>query len=151
MTRVVSVLMIGIFLGAMLSASPLTAGPAQAAGCVQLYRIYFDSPGSDTGSRSSLNAEWVQLKNRCSSAKSLTGWRIKDRAGHVYRFGTYTLKAGGYVKVHTGRGTNTSTDRYWGSGWYIWNNDGDRAILKNAAGTTVDTCTYSGAGSAVYC
>lgn len=131
--------------------SPLASAPAQAAGCVQLSKVYFDSPGSDTGSRSSLNAEWFQLKNRCTSAKSLTGWRVIDAAGHVYRFGSYSLRAGGLVKVHTGSGTNTAANRYWGSGWYIWNNTGDKAILKNAASTTVDTCTFSGAGDVASC
>lgn len=132
-------------------ASPQAAGQADAAGCVQIYRIYFDSPGDDTGSNTSRNAEWIQLKNRCANAKSLSGWKIKDTSGHVYSFGTYRLGAGNTVKVHTGSGTNTASHRYWGSQYYIWNNEGDKATLKNAAGTIVDTCRYSGAGSSVYC
>jgi hypothetical protein len=132
-------------------ASPVGARPAAAAGCVQIYRVYFDSPGSDYGSNTSLNAEWIQLKNRCATAKSVTGWKIRDIVGHTYRFGTYTLRAGTTVKVHTGRGTNTATNRYWGSSWYIWNNTGDKAWLRNAAGTTVDTCAFSGAGDSAYC
>jgi hypothetical protein len=131
--------------------SPLAAGHAQAAGCVQIYRIYFDSPGSDSGSNASRNAEWIQLKNKCATAKTITGWKIADASGHVYRFGTFTLKAGRYVKVHTGTGTNTSTDRYWGSRYYIWNNNGDTAKLRSSTSVLLDSCKYTGAGSAVYC
>jgi hypothetical protein len=28
------------------------------------------------------------------------------------------------VKIHTGKGANSQTDRYWGRGWYVWNNTG---------------------------
>jgi Lamin Tail Domain len=122
-----------------------------AAGGIRIDRISFDSPGSDTGSNSSLNAEWVKLKNTGSSGKRLTGWKIRDGAGHVYRFGTFTLRAGRSVTVHTGSGSNTGWHRYWNSDWYIWNNDGDRATLKNKRGKTVDTCSHSGAGSKVSC
>ena len=69
----------------------------------------------------------------------------------MYKFGTLKLSPGATVKLHTGRGTNTGAHRYWASRYYIWNNDGDKAILKNAAGTTVDTCRFGGAGSSVYC
>jgi hypothetical protein len=64
----------------------------------------------------------------------------------VYTFGTYKLGAGKTVKIHTGKGSNTARDRYWRSDEYIWNNDGDRAKLKNKAGSVIDTCSYSGAG-----
>jgi hypothetical protein len=142
---------IALLAGIAGAVTPASAPVASAAPCVVIYRVYFDSPGSDTGSNTSLNAEWIKLHNRCSTNKSLTSWRIKDKAGHRYVFGTYTLKAGAYVAVHTGKGTNTATNRYWGQGWYIWNNTGDTAYLVNSAGTRVDTCTFTGAGSAAYC
>jgi len=72
----------------------------------------------------------------------MTGWTLRDRANHVYRFGTFKLGAGKSVVIHTGRGTNTAANLYWRSGWYIWNNDVDRAVLKNRAGTTVSTRTW---------
>ena len=39
----------------------------------------------------------------------------------------------------------------WHQDWYVWNNDGDRARLRKPNGTTVDSCSYSGAGSSVGC
>jgi len=79
-------------------------------------------------------------------------WTVRDAASHIYTFGTYTLRAYHYVKVHTGKGTNSSTDRYWGLSGYVWNNGSDTAYLKNAAGTLKDTCSYNNSSaSAVYC
>jgi hypothetical protein len=79
------------------------------------------------------------------------GWTVRDTSGHVYKFGTYKLGAGKTVKIHSGTGSNTARDRNWRSDGYIWNNDGDRAKLKSKAGTVIDTCSYSGAGSSVSC
>ena len=121
---------------------PISAGPAQAASPITISGAQYDSPGSDLGGNRSLNAEWVRLTNRGSRAAALTGWTLRDRANHVYRFGTFKLGAGQSVVIHTGRGTNTAANRYWRSDWYIWNNDGDRAVLKNRAGTTVSTRTW---------
>jgi len=55
--------------------------------------------------------------------------------------------AGASVKIHTARGANTRTDLYWRQGNYVWNNDGDKAILKNAAGVRIDTCKWGSSGS----
>jgi Lamin Tail Domain len=151
MFRQLSILAGGAILAMAFAVAPSTAPTASAAGCVQISKISYDSPGSDTGANSSLNAEWVQLHNRCATAKSLSGWTIRDVASHVYKFGSYTLKAGGYVKVHTGRGSNTGADRYWGQGWYIWNNTGDTATLKAATGSLLDSCRFSGGGATVAC
>ena len=128
-----------------------SSAPAQAVNRMQIFKIQYNSPGSDNGSNSSLNAEWVQLHNRSGSPITLTGWTLRDTAGHVYTFGTYRIRAHGFVKIHTGRGTNTQTDRFWGRGAYVWNNTGDRATLKNRAGTVIDRCSYSGGDTSVLC
>jgi hypothetical protein len=125
---------------------------AAAATCVTITRIYYDSPGPDYGSNGSLNAEWVRLHNRCATGKALGGWKLKDAAGHTYTFGTYHLGGGRGVIIHTGRGTNSWTDRYWGQRWYIWNNDKDTARLFNASGTLIDSCSYNNStASSAYC
>src|SRR5262245_37083729 len=131
----------------------VTAGsPAMAATHrMQIHEIYFNSPGSDNRSNSSLNHEWVQLHNTSGSRINLTGWKLRDRQGHIYTFGTYTIKAHGYVKIHTGKGTNTQTNRYWGHSGYVWNNTGDRATLKDPARTVIDRCSYTGTGSFKIC
>ena len=112
---------------------------------VRITAIYFDSPGSDTGSNSSLNAEWVRIKNFTGQRKALTGWTLRDASSHVYHLPTFHLAAGAAVKVHTGHGSNGAHNLYWRSSGYIWNNTGDTAKLKNASGVLVDKCYYSGA------
>jgi hypothetical protein len=132
--------------------SPSSQSSASAASCVGIHRIYYNAPETDTGSNTSLNAEWIQLRNRCSTSRSLTNAKIKDAAGHTYTFGSYALGGGKYVKVRTGKGSNTATDRYQGRSWYVWNNDKDTAYLYNASGTRLDSCSYNDRyASSVYC
>ena len=134
-------------------ASVLSSTPAGAVSAIQFTKIYYNSPGTDTRSNTSLNAEYVVVKNKGTTNRSLTGWTIRDYQGHVYKFGTFTLRAGYSVVLHTGKGTNTAANRYWGLTNYVWNNTGyDRATLKNSAGTTQDTCGYTGTSTGyVYC
>ena len=46
------------------------------------------------------------------------------------------LQVGDGQITHTGKGTShttsASTHLYWGRGWYVWNNTGDRVILRRA-------------------
>ena len=136
----------------MTGAALVLGGPAGAASSISFGRIQYNSPGSDTRTNTSLNAEYVRIHNSASHGISLKGWTVRDASGHVYTFGTYTLGAGKTVTLHTGKGTNTSTNRYWGSGNYIWNNTGDTATLKNSGGTRIDVCSWTSAGSGYkYC
>jgi len=133
-------------------ATVITAMPAQALAAIKIHKIYFDSPGPDTGSNASLNAEYIVIKNTGSSRVGVGGWTIRDIAGHVYRFPAgFRIGAGAKVWVHTGSGSSGAQHRYWGMGWYVWNNDGDTARLRRANGSLADTCSYSGAGSYVFC
>jgi hypothetical protein len=130
----------------------ILALPAQALAAIKIHKIYFDSPGSDTRSNASLNAEYIVIRNTGLVRVGIGGWTIRDIANHVYRFPTgFRIGAGLKVTLHTGRGTNTATHRYWGMGNYVWNNDGDTGRLRRANGTLADACSYSGAGSYVFC
>jgi Lamin Tail Domain len=130
----------------------LTLGLAgQASAKIKITKIYFDSPGADTGSNTSLNAEWVQIENTGTTRKTLTGWTLRDTSHHVYKFPTFKLGAGKSVKVHTGKGSNTATNLYWKLDDYVWNNDGDTAKLRKKDGSLVDLCSYTGAGSYKLC
>lgn len=125
--------------------------PAADAAAIQFGYVKYNSPGTDTGTNANINGEYIRIKNTGTTRRSLTGWTVRDASGHVYRFGTFSLAPGGYVTLYSGKGTNTATKRYWGSRYYIWNNSGDKAVLKNAAGGVVDTCNWGSAGSGKYC
>ena len=138
-------------LGLAVAAPIAAAGSAQALPAIMIYKVQYNSPGSDTGSNTSLNAEYVVIKNTTRTNRSLTGWTLRDKTGYTFKFPAFTLKAGATVTVHTGRGTATATNRYYGYTKYVWNNTGDTAYLRTAAGTTVHTCSWGSSGSAKYC
>lgn len=119
-----------------------TASSDERVGPVRISRVSYDGAGSDTGSNPSLNREWVAIKNNGSNARQLRGWTLRDPAGHVYRFPRFTLRPGRTVKVHTGSGRRTARHLYWGQDWYVWNNDGDRAILRHRSGRLIDRCAW---------
>jgi hypothetical protein len=122
------------------------AAPSAAFGAIRITKVQYDSPGTDYGSNSSLNAEWVRIKNTGPKKKSLDGWKLRDKAGHVYRFNDFRLGAGKWVKVHSGSGAHTKYHLYQDSGAYIWNNDGDTAKLKKGK-KVIDECSWAGGES----
>jgi Lamin Tail Domain len=133
--------------GMLTLSGPAAAAPAAAArrapSPVVISEIFYNSPGSDHGSNASLNAEWVKLRNRTGHRVSLDGWTLRDTAHHVYRFVGHSLRAHGTVRIHTGSGRDTQRNLFQDRGWYVWNNDGDTAILRGPAGNTRDRCSYS--------
>ena len=126
--------------------APVSADAAVPA--VRITQIQYDSPGSDTGSNASLNTEWVRITNTTSVNRSLTGWTLKDKQGYTYRFPTFTLKAKASVYVYTGKGSATSAKRYYNRTWYVWNNTGDSAYLRDSKGVLKDSWTFSDIGTA---
>ena len=86
--------------------------------------------------------EWVNIGNSGNAPADMTNWALSDAAGHVYTFPAFVLGAYSYVTVHTGHGTDNSTDLFWNLGSHVWNNDGDSAALKNSLGETVSTYSY---------
>ncbi|WP_433789014.1 lamin tail domain-containing protein [Actinoplanes sp. CA-252034] len=127
-----------VALGSVLS----VAAPVQAAPALRFQSVQYDSPGRDDRSGGSLNAEWIALVNTGPAAVRLNGWRIGDGI-RTYTFQDVTIAGkGGVIYLHTGRGTDTATHRYWNSGNYVWNNTGDTATLRNRAGGVHDTCLW---------
>jgi hypothetical protein len=119
--------------------------PAEAAAPpLRFHGALYDTPGKDTPvTNIKLNNEWISLINSGARSVNLSGFTIRDKANHVYRFGNLVIAGkGGRVWLHTGSGKNTARNVHWGSRWYIWNNTGDTAYLRNASGKPVDTCTW---------
>jgi hypothetical protein len=142
--------------GAVVIPAPTTpTTPAPKAGDVQITKIVYDSPGRDTGSTTSLNAEYVRLTNKTGRTIDLKNWTLRDAAAHIYKFSaTYSLGAGKVVYIRTGRGTNgkpSSNHRYWARTGYVWNNGGDTGTLRSSTGKTIDTCKYRTGSGTTYC
>lgn len=98
--------------------------------------VQFDAPGIE---KDNLNGEWVKIKNIGNIPIDMSGWKLSDEQNHVYNFPNgFELSSGTIVKIHTGTGTNTQTELYWGEKSPIWNNDGDTATLKDKKGRIID-------------
>jgi competence protein ComEC len=109
-------------------------------GELALVEVHADAEGADG---ENLNDEYIVLENTGSETLDLSGWTISDAAGHTYTVseGT-TLDPGATLTVHSGSGSDTASDLYWGSGSPIWNNGGDTVIVRNSQGDVVLNETY---------
>ncbi|MEU8779596.1 lamin tail domain-containing protein [Streptomyces sp. NPDC048606] len=134
-----------LVVGAAITGATMTLLPSQAhaAGSLRISKIWYDSPGSDTATNSSINGEWVQITNSTTSAVNLKGWTLTDASNHAYTFAAFTLGAGKNVSIKTGKGTNTATTLFQQRAGHIWNNDKDTATLRRANKTVHHTCAYN--------
>jgi hypothetical protein len=129
-------------------AALLPTSPALASGPMKIAKIHYAQSGTN------LNTEYIVFKNKTSRAVQMKGWEIisaPSSDNQHYFFPRTKVRAGASVILYSGFGTNSRGRRYWGATTPKWNNDGDKAVLKNAAGTTVDTCLYAGGGTTAYC
>lgn len=89
------------------------------------------------------NDETIVILNGSATALDLRGWTIRDTRGHLYTFGSFTLPIDGQVTLHSGKGTDSATDRYWGQSSGILDNNGPETIsLRDATGALVDAYPY---------
>jgi hypothetical protein len=141
-----------LLVACLLTALSLIALPANAASAIQFRKIQYDPSGSDVPATNyQLNREYVTITNTGTTTRTLTGWTVRDLANHVYTFSSFKLGRGKSVRLHTGKGTNSSTDLYWGRGWYIWNNTGDKATSRDSSGALKDTCSWGDGNGIRYC
>jgi hypothetical protein len=125
---------------------------ANAVPAWEIDRVVYDPAGTDTGSNTHLNQEVVVILNNRSTTADLKGYTVRDAQGHVYTFTSSTkVLPGQHLLLHTGSGTNSTYHRYWGRSWYVWNNTGDTATLRNPAGTRVDSCTWPDGSGTTNC
>lgn len=104
---------------------------------VAITATQFDAPGDDC---KNANGEWVQITNLGKEAVDMAGWILDslDSSGSwVYTFPKFSLASGASVKVFTGKGVDSLSELYIGMGLPVWNNKGDMATLKDAAGRIV--------------
>jgi len=115
-------------------------GGGDTGGSVVVQSVNADARGSDYDN---LNDEYVVFENPESNGVDLTGYAVEDEAGNRYEFPDgVTLAGGATVTLHTGSGTDTDTDRYWGSGSPVWNNAGDTVFVFDDTGSQVSSYSY---------
>lgn len=150
------------FIALVVTAVLVVAVPSQALAAIRLKKIAFNPAGADTGTNSHVNKEWVLIKNTGANSKDLDGWKIKDKgANNTFSFSGISLPGGDLLKLHSGNGSHRATSGcggrctvhhyYWDAGGYVWNNNGDKAVIKKPSGMKADSCAYSGGSSPKKC
>ncbi len=115
-------------------------GGGDSGGAIAVKRVHADAAGDEYDN---LNDEYVVFENPESSAIDLTGYAVEDEVGKHYDFPSgFSLGGGETVTLHTGSGTDTQTDLYWGYGSPVWNNSGDTVYVFDDTGTEVLAYSY---------
>ena len=115
--------------------SPLPTIPVSGTAVTALGEYFvtireIQSPGT-------LSAEQVILTN-LSGQVNMAGWTMTDGEGNKFTFPNLTLLSNGEATVHTGKGTNTPTDLYWGQAAALWSK-GKVAYLRDPSGKLIAT------------
>jgi pimeloyl-ACP methyl ester carboxylesterase len=103
---------------------------------VRIKEIYFNPPGRD------IDAEYVEIQNDTADAVGMVSWTLRDAKNHVFTFPEFELPAGSSARVWTKAGVNDAENLYWGRRAAVWNNTGDRAVLRDERGADVASYAY---------
>ena len=117
--------------------------------CISVLNFNYDPAGNN------LSQEYFTLKNSCHYSVDMGGWTARDNTtmnSHIFTFPVFNLDFNAELSVHTGNGTNTSTDLYYRKKIPIWNDEGgDTLYLNTSNGTSVLICPYPNNGSISNC
>lgn len=104
------------------------SGPYQSA-ALKLW-INWDADGDDNANP---NGEYVVIANDSAYTVSLSGWYVRLASHATYTFPSGSaIPARGRIRLHSGRGTRTRTDHYWGNTKGIFINDLSKAMGASA-------------------
>jgi micrococcal nuclease len=111
---------------------------ATKASPLKIAQVEYNPPGDDT---LDLNQEYLVFLVLATG--SLRGYAIEDESGKRFDFPGRVYQKGQTITLHSGRGTDTATDLYWGvRGSAIWNNDGDTVKVLDPQGRIVESYAY---------
>ena len=110
-------------------------------GSLHITSFHANAPGDD---RENLNGEYLRIANIDTVDVNLEGYRIENAHGDRFVFPAITVPAGHTFKLYTGRGGHQANPEYQlavylGSRRPIWNNNLDRAVLKDPDGRVIDS------------
>jgi len=121
-------------------------GPTNPPAGVAVSRYRYNPAGRDENvDEENMDEEWVAIANRGTDPVAMTGWILRDESTqHRYTFPRLVLAAGAEAFVHSGCGSDTTTDLYWCADGPVWSNGGDTVILQLPDGTVVARDRHSG-------
>jgi hypothetical protein len=88
----------------------------------------------------------VTIVNTGAEPTVMDNWTLENENNSAqYKFSGFTLLRDAYVNVHTGTGTDSSTEKYTNSTTPNWQSafPNSQAILRNVSGDAIDTCASS--------
>ncbi|WP_327281599.1 MULTISPECIES: lamin tail domain-containing protein [unclassified Streptomyces] len=136
--------------GALVGAAALPAaadghqrGHRAPQSSIVIGEVQYDSPGRNDRSARALNGEWVEVRNTGRHGVNLRGYTLTDRQGNRYRFNDFRLDGRSSVKVHTGKGRDTSRDVYQDRRDQVWD-ERDSATLRDNRGNVLDSNSWDG-------
>lgn len=109
--------------------------------CIGIFYLRYNAIGDD---RDNLNDEYIEFRNKCEYPVDMTGWTLKDAAGHEYTLPEFIAQNKTKFRLHTGSGTDNKAGLYWNSNRPIWNNAGDNMKMWKPDGQLVLDYTYKG-------
>ncbi len=104
--------------------------------------IKIDSVNYNDGS--SLNDEYVAFKNEGALAVDMAGWKVINKKGNTFVFPKgFTIGPNSKITLHSGYGTDTSTDLYWKFATEIWDDAGDQVFLIDSKNILIASFLYN--------
>ncbi len=111
----------------------LNGNAPPAVGNVNITQVFYDGMEG-----SAEPDEFVEIQAAAGAAVPLQGWSLSDNSGKTFWFPAYTMQPGQACRVYTNKDEPDWCGFNFKSGSGIWNNSGDCAILRDAAGAEVD-------------
>lgn len=89
--------------------------------------------------------EWVKIENTGNVFADMTNWTINDTLSSLkkrFTFPEFILQPENFVFILKGYGDDNTTHLYRNKDNYVWNNDGDTAVLIDNNGTIISIYSY---------
>lgn len=88
--------------------------------------------------------EYLVFQNAGDLPLDLSGWRVKDEDGNTHTFGDgVELGNGESLALHSSKGTQTESDRFWWADSEVWDDGGETIYVYDERGQMVYEYTYS--------
>jgi len=105
---------------------------------VEAGAFVLDEIHEDRGLADDVEDEYVAFRNAGDETLTLSGWTVENDGGQRFVFPDgFVLDSGQNVTVHSGRGSDSETDVYWGATSGVWDDDGDTITVRTADGREV--------------
>lgn len=116
--------------------APVADRPVERGTTADFSLISVDvEPGLPDSPEWDLNAEFVTIGNHGPSDIAIGGWQVCDLSTRCFRFPPHALlRAASTLRVHTGYGHTDGYAYFMNETRAVWNDNGDQATLRDAAG-----------------